>query len=316
MSELFPTDATINALSGTNDSEQAVPYPAIYEAPYYTTFYKMVYRLLDVARRAGDLRVYKDGDLTFGVRAGRFTNGDTTVDYAGATAQALTNNATNYIYLTADGTLTVNTTAFPTPSSTPHIPLGTITTDAGSYDHDDITDLRGRSFLNICAGLDAAGMAEAAAFFAGTDLSAAQAETLTDGSNADALHRHDAAGLAGSLADRIAYLTLSASDDGDGTGTLSIQLKDAAGNDLAANALLRVWIGTANDFGPDTITDFSVTTGTQKAEVTADAEYHVITDATGLAVMNIDNGGAGTLYAWAELAGRIVASGAITITSA
>jgi len=65
MSELYPSDADLNALSGTADAEQGVAYPTIFESPYYTTFYKMLYRLLDVARRAGDLRVCKDGDLTF-----------------------------------------------------------------------------------------------------------------------------------------------------------------------------------------------------------------------------------------------------------
>ena len=77
MTEQYPSDADLNALSGTDDSGQEVTYPTIYESPYYTTFYKMLYRLLDVARRAGDLRVYKDGDLTFGVRAGKYFDGDT-----------------------------------------------------------------------------------------------------------------------------------------------------------------------------------------------------------------------------------------------
>ena len=42
MTELYPTDADLNALSGTVDSEQEIIYPSIYEAPYYTTFYKML----------------------------------------------------------------------------------------------------------------------------------------------------------------------------------------------------------------------------------------------------------------------------------
>ena len=131
MTELYPSDAELNSLSGTSDPGQEVLYIPTGESPYYTSFYKMLYRLLDAARRAGDLRVYKDGDLTFGVRAGRLANGDNTIAYAGASAQALTNNATNYIYLAVSGataTLTVNTTGFPNPSATPHIPLATIVT--------------------------------------------------------------------------------------------------------------------------------------------------------------------------------------------
>ena len=89
MAELYPSDAELNALSGTNDAEQEVHYVTTGEAPYYTSFYKFVHRLLLVARRAGDLRVYKDAALTFGVRAGNYFNGDTLVEYAGGAAQAL-----------------------------------------------------------------------------------------------------------------------------------------------------------------------------------------------------------------------------------
>ena len=149
MPELYPSDTVINALSGTSDAEQGVVFPSIYEAPYYTTFYKMLYRLLDVARRAGDLRVYKDGALTFGVRPGKFFHDDELVEYAGATGQSLTNDAVNYIYLTAGGALSANVTGFPVPSVTPHIRLATITASGGAYDHDDIGDQRGSSFLTV-----------------------------------------------------------------------------------------------------------------------------------------------------------------------
>ena len=123
MTELYPTDSDLNNLSGTTDTEQEVAYPTIFESPYYTTFYKMLYRLLNVTRRAGDLRVYKDGDLSFGVRAGQFLNGDSAISFSAVSEQNLTDNATNYIYITANGTLTTSTTGFPTPSTTPHIPF-------------------------------------------------------------------------------------------------------------------------------------------------------------------------------------------------
>ncbi|HET6427988.1 MAG TPA: hypothetical protein VFJ30_06250, partial [Phycisphaerae bacterium] len=116
MTESYPSDSILNALSGTSDSEQGIYFPAISDKPWYLSFYKMLYRLLAATIRSGDLRVYKDGTLTFGVRAGKFLDGDTVRNYSAAAAQALTNNATNYIYITAAGTLTVNTTGFPTPS--------------------------------------------------------------------------------------------------------------------------------------------------------------------------------------------------------
>ncbi|MCJ7545021.1 MAG: hypothetical protein MUP47_10770 [Phycisphaerae bacterium] len=158
MAEQFPSDTTLNALSGTADGEQAVPYIPVGLSPYHTDFYKMLYRLLDVARRAGDLRVYKDdsGALKFGVRPGRWLDGDTPVNYPGAGAQDLTDNAVNDVYLTAAGVLTVATGGFPTPSQTPHIPLATIATGtqsaagvAGQYGHADITDYRSRAFITV-----------------------------------------------------------------------------------------------------------------------------------------------------------------------
>jgi len=158
MTETYPSDATLNALSGLSDSEQEVLFLRIGESPYYTSFYKMLYRLLDVARRAGDCRVYKDsgGALKFGVRPGRWYNGDAAVNYAGASGQNLTDDAVNYIYLTAAGVLTVNTTGFPVPSVTPHLPLAAIATGTasaggipGQYAHADITDYRARAFLSV-----------------------------------------------------------------------------------------------------------------------------------------------------------------------
>ena len=59
MTELYPSDATLNALSGTTDAEQEVLFVTTGESPYYTSFYKMLHRLLNVARRAADLRVFK-----------------------------------------------------------------------------------------------------------------------------------------------------------------------------------------------------------------------------------------------------------------
>ena len=126
----------------------------------------------------------------------------------------------------------------------------------------------------------------------------------------------EASMLETALADRIAYITVTGADLASaGTGTITIQAKDAAGNDVDANVLCRTWIGTADDFGVDALTDYSVSTGTQKEEVTANGEYLAISDTNGVVVMAIDNGGAGTVYAWAELGGRVVASGAVVLTA-
>lgn len=160
MSEQFPSDAELHALSGLSDTEQEVPYPGIYESPYYTTFYKMLYRLLDVGRRAGDGRVYKDGTgLTFGVRVGQIAQGDTLIAIAGSEGNALADDAVNYIYLLDDGSLTVNATGFPSATEQAHVPLATIATGSasadgisGQYAIEDITDYRGAAFLQPVRG--------------------------------------------------------------------------------------------------------------------------------------------------------------------
>lgn len=190
MSELFPSDVQLNNLSGTSDVEQEVPYIAVGQTPYYTNFYKMLYRLLDMARRAGDLRVYKDGDLTFGVRSGKFADGDSIVNFAGASTVALVDNAVNYIYLLSDGALTVSATSFPLPSQTPHLRLASIQVSSGQYAHSDISDCRGAAIMNILDGMDSSIARATAEVFGQTEFDAQRAGQLIGGDNADALHSH------------------------------------------------------------------------------------------------------------------------------
>lgn len=190
MPELYPSDDQLNALSGTTDSEQEVLFIPVGQSPYYTSYYKMLHRLLDVARRSGDLRVYKDGAMTFGVRAGRFMDGAAVRDFAGAAGVALADEQINYIYLSADGQLHVNQDGFPLADQTAHIPLAAITTSGGSYSHGDIVDYRGRAMYRPAGAMDSA-----------------EARMLTDGSNADSLHSHaieiaDEGITAGKLAQR------------------------------------------------------------------------------------------------------------------
>jgi hypothetical protein len=108
---------------------------------------------------------------------------------------------------------------------------------------------------------------------------------------------------------------VTAVDNTDGTATLTLQAKAIDGTELAENILSRVWVGGADDFGVDAITGITITTGTSKEIVTANGEFLVITDATGEAVLTLNNGGAGSIYAWAEIAGNIYPSGEIVITS-
>lgn len=161
MSETDLTADAADALSGTTDAGTGLTYPAIGESTYYTTMYRLIRRLLTLAVMPGNqLRVYRDGELTFGVRPGQVPLGTTMVSYAGCAAQSLANNQTNYVYLTvadllAGDSASVNTTGFPA-DGTFIVPLAEIVTAAGTYGIEDITDCRGRALLApIRDGLDA-----------------------------------------------------------------------------------------------------------------------------------------------------------------
>lgn len=160
MGEQALTDSQANALAGTTDGDLDITYCDIGEAQYYTTDLRKEAAILRILKQwPSALRVYKDGDLTFGVRAGEFLDGATLRQYAGAEAQSLTDDATNYIYLTAGGTLAKNSTGFPT---TPHVPLATIETASGGYGHDDVADCRCRAAVQPVGGLTIAAGEESA----------------------------------------------------------------------------------------------------------------------------------------------------------
>ena len=125
-----------------------------------------------------------------------------------------------------------------------------------------------------------------------------------------------AANLNDAMQDAIPYLLVTVTNDADGTGSASIQVKDAAGNDLAVAVLIHVWIGAADLAVPEAQTDFSVVDGIEWEEITANADYTVLT--VGEAVMNIETDvapdGSLPIYVMAEIGGRIY-SGTATITN-
>jgi hypothetical protein len=310
MAESVISNTTADALAGQTSSSFGFTYPNVGES-YATTGLRRFWTIFNLLELSNNLRVYKDGDLTFGVRAGKFLNGDSQVSYAGAAAQALTDDDDNYIYLTAAGTLTVNTTGFPDPSTTPHIRLATIATGSesaaavsGEYDFADMVDYRSTGLFRVAHG--------------GT---AADGNTLTDGSNADALHVHEisAAELADALADMIPQVDITASAEGATTADtidLTVQLQDAAGNSLAARGLCRVWFAATEYAVPDaTDNTASVDTGTAIETVTANAEYRVLSDATGLIEMSLAVSGSATRYLMVELGGIVYSSGALTFAA-
>ncbi len=146
-----PTETTLSSaaaasLSGVTDSGTGAAFCAIGQAEYYTSDYQKEAINNRILATVNKLRVVKDGDATFGVWPGEFSDGASTVSYAGSSGNSLTADSLNYVYLTGSGVLTVNTTGF--PSDAAHVPLATILTDAsGEFDFASITDYRARALF-------------------------------------------------------------------------------------------------------------------------------------------------------------------------
>lgn len=168
MTERYPDDATLLAMQ--TDAETGVEMIATGTSPYYLEFRKLIQRLLLSCKRANDLRLYADGDLSVGVRPGRCVIADTAIHFTGTTGYAITNNATTYLWLDSSGAVQSGTSAFPA-DRTSYMPLAEVTAATGAIT--SITDMRGEAFLAIP---DLAML--------GIDASAADIDQVIDGVNA------------------------------------------------------------------------------------------------------------------------------------
>jgi len=140
MAEVYPPDNDL--LNMQSDGETGVEYIPTGTAPYYLHFRKLLHRLLLATRRANDLRVYDEGGLDIGVKAGKFWLGTELISYVGSSGNTLADDKPNiYIYLDASASLVTNEyTGFPDMTTTPHIRLAQVSTSGG--DIDSITDCR------------------------------------------------------------------------------------------------------------------------------------------------------------------------------
>ena len=146
MAEVYPSDNEL--LNIQSESETGVEYIPTGTAPYYLEFRKLLYRLILAARRANDLRVYDEGGLDIGVKAGKFRLGTQLVSYSGSSGNTLADNKEHiYIYLDSSGNLITNEySSFPDMTTTPHIRLAQVCTSDG--DIESITDCRaGHNFV-------------------------------------------------------------------------------------------------------------------------------------------------------------------------
>jgi hypothetical protein len=203
MTERYPDDATLLGLEA--DAVTGVPYIETGQSPYYLAFRRLQYHLLRVAERANDLRVYADGDLSIGVRAGRAFIASNTVTVAAESGLGVSPNATTDVYLDTSGQVILSTTGLPT-DRTSFLPLAQIVTDSAAIQ--SLTDRRAEALLQIpdlaMLGVDAS-VNEINQALSGINSSvdASALNHLTAGAQQDAnyYHRHtvitqDVAGLA------------------------------------------------------------------------------------------------------------------------
>lgn len=140
MAEVYPVDNELLNMIG--DSETGVEFIATGTAPYYLHFRKLLYRLLLATKRANDLRVYDEGGLDIGVKAGKFFKGINLVSYAGSSGNTLADDKESiYLYLDSSGALITDEYAgFPDMATERHVRLAVVTTDGG--DVSSIVDSR------------------------------------------------------------------------------------------------------------------------------------------------------------------------------
>ncbi len=129
MTELYPDDATLLAM--TVEEHTGVEMIETGQSPYYLQFRKLVHRLLLATARANDLRVYRDGPLAIGVKAGRSSIAGNAIAFEGAADIAVSDEATTFVWLDAAGAVQTATDAMPGDRAT-FFPLAEITAAAGA----------------------------------------------------------------------------------------------------------------------------------------------------------------------------------------
>lgn len=136
MAEVYPSDSEL--LNLMSELETGVEYIPTGTAPYYLHFRKLLHRLLLATKRANDLRLYDEGGLVFGVKAGKFWDGNTLVEYVGSSGNVLADNKSGiFVYLdNAGGLHFTDYVMFPDQGTSNHVRLAKISTSGG-----DITSL-------------------------------------------------------------------------------------------------------------------------------------------------------------------------------
>ena len=128
------------------------------------------------------------------------------------------------------------------------------------------------------------------------------------------------ADLSNAMANNIAYPSFTVGAESSDTIAVTIQMLNIKAQNLANVQCLRVWLSDSSKGGETATspnTSFTVTTGTQLKEITAKEHLMVLTNASGVAVVLVNNT-SGSTHTWyvcvQALDGTVYASGAVTIT--
>lgn len=126
-----------------------------------------------------------------------------------------------------------------------------------------------------------------------------------------------ATALTNTLADTLkAGVTTAAVTDHTAKNTITVQLKDYAGTNLAVPGLVKVWLA-ATAFAAPSATGNAVVvdTGTTVQAILANGAYDILTDATGVAELTLTVAAGGERYAMVAVGGKVIASSKMTLVS-
>ena len=133
--EQFPSDSTVEALDGTTDTLTGLPYVAKGVNPtstpaYEVQFNRRLQRQNAILASARQGMVVDEGSLKLGVYPIDYTLGGTRKSFAGATAPAVPDDVTRYVYLDSSNVLQVQS-SWPTDISG-FLPLAEVELRGGS----------------------------------------------------------------------------------------------------------------------------------------------------------------------------------------
>ncbi|WP_428387603.1 hypothetical protein [Mucisphaera sp.] len=236
MTEWSPTDLDLLRLK--EDAVTGIPLIETGESPYYLSFRRMVERLARVPERANDLRVYQDGSLSLGVRAGRCRIEGADLVVAGQTGIIIEDEATTSVWIDATGLLNAETTGFPADRHR-HLRLAQVVATGGEIQ--SITDLRGACFLHVpdpaSLGLAAtAAEIDQALSGIGASVTAARFDTLCGGADSEATNLHTHSQWLASVDGEMAFTIRNLSADPGAGAALGWSVP----NRLANSTVLRV----------------------------------------------------------------------------